>query len=150
MPYGPPAQGMPPPGGGAGGQRDRIAQTLMNISQPPPQSMAPQIPQMQMPQMLPPGSPSQGAPVGAGQPPSAMPLSPGMPPMQPQPGMPAPGSVQAMPPGMPGGAMGMQSMPQPAQGQPPRCEIPLGEMRANAVQPFMEPDFTARLILPCR
>jgi len=130
MPYGSPDQGMPPQGpGGAGGQRDRIAQTLMNISQPPPQSMAPQIPQMQMPQlpqMPPPGSPPQGAPVGAGQPPSAMPLSPGMPPMQPQPGMPAPGSVQAMPPGMPGGAMGMQRMPQPAQGQPPQQMQPIG------------------------
>src|SRR5690242_2726915 len=26
----------------------------------------------------------------------------------------------------------------------------LGEMRGNAMQPFMEPDLTARLILPCR
>ena len=34
MPYGPPPQGPPQ---GASGQRDRIAQTLMNISQPPPQ-----------------------------------------------------------------------------------------------------------------
>ena len=58
MPYGSPMQGQ----GGASGQRDRIAQTLMNISQPPPQSMAPQIPQMQMPQMPPPGAPPQGAP----------------------------------------------------------------------------------------
>ena len=112
MPYGSPMQGQGL-GQGASGQRDRIAQTLMNISQPPPQSMVPQIPQMQMPQMPPPGAPPQGAPPPQQPGPAPMPLTPGVPPMQPQPGMPSPGSAQAMPPGLPGGALGMAQPQQP-------------------------------------
>ena len=86
MPYGP--QGL---GQGAYGQRDRIAQTLMDISQPPPQSIAPQIPQMPMPPM--PQAPQApqaplGAPPPGGMPPQAAPIGGGMPPQMPMGGGP--------------------------------------------------------------
>ena len=56
MPYGQPQ----------GGGRNAIAQALMNIQQPPPQTQMPQMPPqaggMQMPQMPAPGAPPQGMP----------------------------------------------------------------------------------------
>lgn len=93
----------------ANNQRNNIAQAMMNVSAPPPQTqmpgMAPAMPGGAMPPMLPPQMPPPGMPVpqmpGAampgmptpgmptpGMPPPSLPLSGGVPPIPPQPGMP--------------------------------------------------------------
>lgn len=80
--------------------RDSIAQTLMGISSPPPQTPLPNMPgyrpQMQLPQTPVPGAPPQGAPVPQ-QGPVQMPLSAGVPPnpMQAATGSPTPGAPMA-------------------------------------------------------
>ncbi len=98
-------------------QRNSIAATLMNIAQPQPQTNVPQLPQAPMQQMGMPQQPPQGAPVGGGMPPAAMPLSPGVPPQPPMQGMAQPGA-QAM--GAMGAApqMGAPQQPQMPQQQP--------------------------------
>lgn len=84
------------------GQRNAIAQTLMGIAQPPPQSHIPQLPQQ--------GAPSPPMPGG------------GMP--SPQGGMPpAPQGMPPPPMGMPQAPMGM---PQAPQGMSPQMMPPQG------------------------
>jgi hypothetical protein len=97
-------------------RRDSITQALMKISNPPPQTVMPQMPQSrpQMgmaqpnPQMQPQGAPPMGAPVPGMAPPS-MPTQP-MPPLQagagapPVPGAPPlPGTQPMQPPLKPPG-----------------------------------------------
>lgn len=88
----------------ANAQRNSIAQTMMNVANPPPQVSVPMLPQgrslMGMPQMPPPGAPPVGVPPPQTAAP-ALPLSLGVPPQPPmmqQPGaMPQPQQPMPMP-----------------------------------------------------
>ena len=116
---------------GADMQRNNIAQTLMGINSPPPQTpppqglpqgMPPAIPSQGMPNpaILPPGMPPQGQPLPQA-PPAGLPIPPRMP-MQPGMAMPGQGAAPMMPPGGLPPHRGCRAMGKPSAPTPPSVQ----------------------------